>query len=38
VLSEGDDLGESQRWKILEQELDEADDDSSVLTEFTLPY
>ncbi|KAJ4763379.1 Protein kinase family protein [Rhynchospora pubera] len=38
VLSESDDLRESQRWKILEQEIDEADDDSSVLTEFTLPY
>jgi hypothetical protein len=38
VLSESDDLRESQRWKILEQELDGADDDSSVLTEFTLHY
>ncbi|XP_078171718.1 putative receptor-like serine/threonine-protein kinase At5g57670 [Carex rostrata] len=38
VLSEGDDLRESQRWEILERELDEADDDSSVVTEFNLPY
>lgn len=38
MLSEGDDLRESQRWEILEQELDEADDDCSVVTEFNLPY